>query len=104
MGKELPLGYDVIMFCDIGAVRRRLLKMAYKGLPYGGMVLLIDRFLSEDRTKPLDILLRQFIGSTFGVETRREMADALRTCGFRAVKSHNVHKDVWLISGLKTKT
>lgn len=102
--RELPSGYDVIMFCDIGAVHPPLLRMAYNKLPDNGMIVLVDRFLSADRTEPLDRILHQFIATSFGVETYGEMRDALKDCGFKNVRTRNIHKDIWLISGLKKKT
>jgi protein-L-isoaspartate O-methyltransferase len=102
MNKAFPPGYDVIMFCDVGRIRPSLLKRAFKSLPAGGMVVLVDRFMSDDRTRPLDRLLHQFVGSSFGVETPKDMTDALTVCGFRRIKRRKIHKDVWLITGLKT--
>jgi hypothetical protein len=64
-------------------------------------VVLVDRFLSEDRTDPLDRLLHRFTGAQFPTKTRLEMADALRTCGFGAVRKRNVYEDVWVITGDK---
>jgi hypothetical protein len=68
------------------------------------MVVLVDSFLSEDRTEPLERLLYQLIGSSFGAQTRGEMAHALRISGFRAIRTRNLCKNVWLITGRKTKT
>lgn len=101
MYEPYPPGYDVIMFCDVGAMNEKLLSNAYRNLPEGGMVLLVDRFLSEDRTDPLDILLHQFIGSTFGTETVKEVVEMLAKGRFQYIQSHNFYKDVWLITGIK---
>ena len=35
--KNLPHGYDVIMFCDIGRIQNSLLRTAHQSLPQGGM-------------------------------------------------------------------
>ncbi len=98
---SLPDGYDAVMFCDIGPVSRQLLRNAYKSLPEGGLVVLVDRYLSDDRTRPLDRIVSQFIGSSFPQATRSEMVDAVRSCGFQQVRARKMHKDVWLISGRK---
>jgi cyclopropane fatty-acyl-phospholipid synthase-like methyltransferase len=104
MRRKLPSGHDVVMFCDIGHISEDLLQRAFVSLPARGMVLLVDSFQSEDRAEPLGKLLHQFIGSTFGVQTRRDVIDALRNVGFRKTKDRKIHQDVWAITGVKTKT
>lgn len=102
--KELPSGFDVIMCCDIGHIQKRLLRTIYKRLPQEGMVVLADRFLSEDKTEPLNRIIGQIVGPEFGRETYLEAAQKLRECGFRNVQSHKFYKDVWVITGRKMKT
>jgi tRNA A58 N-methylase Trm61 len=104
MYEQLPAGYDVIICCDIGSISKSLLRTIYKSLPHKGMVALVDRFQSKDRTEPLDNILYQFIGHTFGIETYKEVIDALRACGFRRVKSHKLHGHLRAISGIKPRT
>lgn len=101
--QTFPTGHDVIMFCDIGGVATHLLRNAYRSLPPGGLVVLADRYLSDDGTKPLDRLVSHFVSSSFGLATRREMVEALKSCGFRAVKARNVYREVWYITGTKPK-
>jgi cyclopropane fatty-acyl-phospholipid synthase-like methyltransferase len=103
MFAELPQGFDVVMFCDIGRVEKGLLKMARRVLPKTGMVVLVDRFLSEDGTEPLDILIHQFIGSSFTTQSYKEIGDLLKACDFHNIDSQNIYKDVWMITGLKGK-
>ena len=99
--RGLPAGYDVILFCDIGALSRQLLRSAYKSLPPGGLIVAADRYLSDDRTKPLDRLVSHFVGSSFGLATRSDMVAAVRSCGFQHVKASNVYRDLWFITGRK---
>lgn len=99
--ERLPQGYDVIMMCDIGPVSGRLLRSVYGSLPPGGMLALVDRYLSEDGTQPLDRLLEYFAGSSFGVATWKDMVNAVEACGFQQVKAKNVYRDVWYISAIK---
>ena len=98
---SLPAGYDVIMFCDIGPVSKQLLRNAYKSLPAGGFIVAVDRYLSDDGTKPLDRVVAQFVGSSFPQTTRSETVAAMRSCGFRPVKASNVYRDLWFITGTK---
>jgi tRNA A58 N-methylase Trm61 len=99
--RRLPAGYDVIMFCDIGSLSMRLLRSAYRSLPPGGLVVAVDRYLSNDGTKPLDRLVAQFVSSSFGQATRSDMVAVLRSCGFKAVKASKLYRDLWLITGTK---
>jgi len=101
MRQGLPAGYDVIMFCDIGPVSKQLLKNAYRSLPAGGRIVAVDRYLSDDGTRPLDRVVAQFVSSSFGQATRSDMVAALQSCGFQAVKASNVHRDLWFITGTK---
>ena len=98
---RLPAGHDVIMFCDIGPVSKQLLRSAYKSLPAEGLVVLVDRYLSEDGTKPLDRLVEHFAGSSFGLATWKNMVKAVESCGFQGVKAASVYRDVWFITGRK---
>ena len=91
-----------MMFCDIGPVEERLLKNAHSGLPAGGLVVAVDRYLSDDRTKPLDRLVGSFVGASVQLATRSDMVARVRFCGFQAVKARNVCGDVWCITGTKS--
>ena len=99
--QALPEGYDVIMFCDIGSVPAALLRNAYQCLPAGGLLVLVDRYLSDDGTRPLDRLVAHFTGSSFGLATRGDMVQAVKSCGFQAVKARKIYQDLWFITGLK---
>ncbi len=99
--KGLPEGFDVIMCCDIGRVPKQLVREAYKRLPSEGMIVLVDRYLSNDRTEPLDRLLYQFEGSEFGMETREEIIELLKDCGFKNTNMDKLINDIWVITGRK---
>lgn len=100
-GKGLPEGFDVIICCDIGRVPKELIREAYRRLPSEGIIVLVDRFLSSDRTHPLDRLLHQFEGSGFGTETRDEIIDLLKDCRFKKIRKDKLINDVWVITGMK---
>lgn len=99
--KGLPEGYDVIMCCDIGKVPEELMKESFRKLPPGGMIVLVDRFLSSDRTEPLDRLLSQFEGSSFGLETGDEMVKLVKECGFEDARINRLINETWVITGVK---
>jgi predicted O-methyltransferase YrrM len=98
---KFPVGYDVIMFCDIGPVTKQRLRHAYDALPAGALIVAVDRYLSDDGTKPLDRLVAQFVGSSFPQVTRSEMVAAVQSCSSQAVQSSNVYRDLWCITGTK---
>jgi len=102
--KGLPEGFDVIMCCDIGSVPKELIREAYKRLPSRGMIVMVDRYLSNDRTEPLDRLLYQFEGSEFGMETREEMIELLKDCGFKNTNMDKLINDTWVITGMKIRS
>jgi predicted O-methyltransferase YrrM len=98
---RLPAGYDVMMFCDIGPVSKQILINAYKSLPANGLIVIVDRYLSRDGTQPLDRLVAQFVGSSFPQATWADMVEAVKSCGFRAIKASNVYRDLWFITAIK---
>ncbi len=99
--QPLPAGYDVVLFCDIGAVTSRHLRNAYRCLPPGGMLALADRYLVDDGSRPLDRLVEHFAGSSFGLATRRDMVEAVKAAGFQSVRARNVYQEVWYITAIK---
>ena len=104
ISRTLPAGYDVIMLCDVGPVSQALLRNAYKSLLVTGLLVLVDRYLSKDGTKPLDRLLEHFVGSSFGLASWVEMVVKVKACGFQEVQARNVYRDVWFITGIKPGT
>jgi SAM-dependent methyltransferase len=101
--RTLPAGFDAVLVCDVGAVPGQLLKNAWRCLPPGGLLILVDRYLSDDGTRPLDRLVAHFTGASFGLATRSDMVQALKSCGFRAVKARNFYQDAWCITGAKPR-
>ena len=99
--QSLPRGFDVAPFCDIGAVAMRHLRNAYQSLPAKGLLVLADRYLTDDGTKPLDRLVEYFVGSSFGRATCRDMVQAVKSCGFKAVRARKAYRDLWFITGTK---
>jgi tRNA A58 N-methylase Trm61 len=97
----LPDGFDVILFCDIGRIPREIVEESFKCLTSGGKIVLVDRFISEDRTEPLNRLLYQLEGSGFGTETKEEIIDLLKDCGFQKTSKDKLINDVWVITGMK---
>ncbi len=99
--QSLPRGFDAVLFCDLGAVSMQHLRNAYQSLPAKGLLVLADRYMTEDGTQPLDRLAEHFVGSSFGLATRRDMVRAVKSCGFQAVKARKAYRDVWFITGVK---
>jgi|GEM_PF-631579 len=100
MTKEIPTGYDVVMFCD-AEIGGGTLKLAYDSLPKGGLVVLVEDFSSDNWTVPLYRLMWQLRSSSFWLKSRRQMAAMLREIGFTAIRSRRIYRDTWMIAGRK---
>lgn len=101
MNRPFPKGFDVIMFCDIGLIKTSLLTKAFKSLPTGGLVVLVDEFASDDGTEPLNRLMMQIRSKEPWIKTRAQVVDDLKSVGFRSVKKTRLHNELWLILGQK---
>lgn len=104
MTKHIPVGYDVVMFCDAELGGVKTLKMAYDSLPEGGLVVLVDDFSSDDLTVPLCRLMLQLRSNSFWIKNRQQVAAMLRESGFKAVRSRRLYRDTWLVTGRKGLT
>jgi predicted O-methyltransferase YrrM len=102
LNRDLPDGYDAIMFCDVDITDyRKTFKTAYDRLPAGGLVVVVEELASEDFTEPLTRLMWQLRSGFFWLRTRKELADLLKECGFKSVKGSFLCRDSWMITGRK---
>ena len=101
MNQPLPKGFDVILFSDLGPMTPELLDAAYHALPPGGLLVIADNLLSDDRRRPLEIPLYRLISPRSGWETRVEIVAALREHGFRRVSHRTVHECLAVITAVK---
>jgi predicted nicotinamide N-methyase len=101
MNEDLPEGYEVILFCDVGRLEDRPLKLARERLPRNGLLVLVDLYFAENRTEPLERLLRQFVSTAFPDETWRQMVERVRAAGFTRVRARRILDGLWMITGLK---
>ena len=99
MLEDLPAGYDVVMFCDIGRLDDRLLTLAHERLERDGLIVLVDRYLAQDKTESLERLLRQFVSTAFPDDTWRQMVTRVRAAGFTSVRARRILRDLWMITG-----
>jgi protein-L-isoaspartate O-methyltransferase len=103
MNRKLPGGFDVIMFCDIGPMTPQLINAAHQALPENGMLVVVDSFLSEDRTRPLETPLYRLIAPESGWETRKDIVAALKKAGFHHLRYRVVNETVGAITALKSR-
>lgn len=101
MNKVFPLGFDVILFSDLGPMTSGLLDRARRALPRGGLLVIVDGYLSEDRTRPLEIPLYRLVSTSAGWETCGEVIAALRECGFHRVCRHPLTETMTAITAIK---
>lgn len=101
MRKPLPRGFDVLLLCDVGRILPDVLRRAHEALPVGGRIILVERFVSPDGTRPLEKLLSQFVPASFGMETQEEARQLLAAAGFTKIRGHRVLGDVSALAGMK---
>jgi predicted O-methyltransferase YrrM len=101
MTREIPSGYDVIMFCDAGDPSVQTLSHVFELLPDRGMIVLADLFSSEDYTEPFLRLMWQLRSTRPWLVTHKEMLARLRQTGFKSVKRHRLTTDMWVLTGVK---
>jgi len=99
--KEVPSGFDVIMACDSGGDSPDVLERCYESLPDGGLLVLVDKFQSEDLTTPFFRLLWQLRSSRFWLVTKQQALYRVRQAGFVGVKVRGLLADVVMITGHK---
>lgn len=101
INKNLPKGYDVLMFCDTGILDSKILKKAYKNLPGGGLLILVDYFSSEDLTEPFTRLMWQLCSDEYWLITRQEAKQMTKKAGFKNIRMKNISGESWMITGIK---
>ena len=101
MTKNIPDGYDVIMFCDAESGGLKTLRMVYDSLPKNGLVIITDDFSTDDLTTPLYRLMWQLRSNSFWLKRPKQIVELVREAGFKAVKSRNIYRDTSMITGRK---
>ena len=99
--KNIPGGYDVMMFCDAEIGDGTALKLAHNSMPEGGLVALVEDYSRDDWTVPLYRLMWQLRSNSFWLKNWRQMVAMLRESGFTAIRSRLIYGDTWLITGRK---
>ncbi|UCD62859.1 MAG: methyltransferase [Candidatus Zixiibacteriota bacterium] len=100
MTKNIPSGYDVILFCDAESPLD-VLGMTHDSLPPDGMVAIAEDFSTEDLTEPFYRLMWQLRSKRMWLPTVGRAKERLRASGFRSIKPRRIYGDFWLITGRK---
>ncbi len=101
MNKHIPKGYDVIMFWDVGQIKKSVIKRAYRDLPAGGMIVMGSGIISTKKQSSLNLLMRQFISTVPEAPMLRDVLGSLREVGFKALKHRRIPTGELLITGRK---
>jgi len=101
MNKGIPIGFDVMMFWDIGHIDTRVIKMAHKSLPDGGLVVLSCSPPPKQKTPSQDRFLHEYLSVRPRGQTKLNKMDSLKTTGFRSVKYHRIKHGLGMITGHK---
>jgi hypothetical protein len=101
MNKAIPRGFDVIMFWDIGHLDTRVMKMAYKNLPSGGMVVRDCAPPSRSKAPSPTRFLNEYLSVLPRGQTRLSIMSSLKEAGFKSVKYGRISEGRGLITGRK---
>jgi cyclopropane fatty-acyl-phospholipid synthase-like methyltransferase len=101
MDLDIPSGFDVIMFWDIGHIGTHVMKMAYNSLPDGGMVVRSCPPSSKPKTTSPGKFLHEYISVRPKGQTKLSKINSLKTAGFRSVKYRGIGQGLGMITGLK---
>lgn len=102
MNKSIPVGFDVIMFWDIGHIDDHVIKKAYESLPDMGMVVRSCR-PPRRSGKPLGRFPFEYLSVRPKGQTKIDKIDSLKRAGFVSVKYRRINRSIGLITGFKGK-
>ncbi|UCC45725.1 MAG: hypothetical protein JSU65_07340 [Candidatus Zixiibacteriota bacterium] len=101
MNQAIPVGFDVIMFWEIGSIETRVMKMAYDSLADDGMLIRNCSPRSKpDRPSPARFL-HQYLSVQPKGQSRTSIVSSLREAGFRSVKYRAIGDGIGLITAFK---
>jgi cyclopropane fatty-acyl-phospholipid synthase-like methyltransferase len=101
MNQAIPQGFDVIMFWEIGHIDTRVMKMAYRSISDGGMVVRNCTPPSRSRVKSPTRFIREYLSVMPKGQTKSGIMRSLEEAGFRSVKYRRISHDLGLITGCK---
>ena len=97
---DLPMGFDMVMLCDVGSLSELLFRRIHDVLNLKGRLVIVDKFAPTRTSAPPSRLLSAFLAS---LESPAESIDCITTqvvqarlgdAGFRDVSSNPVpHED-----------
>ncbi len=99
MTQEIAPGYDVIMYWDVGAPLKSL-KLAYRALPKGGMVL-VSLASGGKVNRSVNLLTRKLTLVYPDHDTWQETIAKLKAAGFKRVKRIRIRDTAWVVTGYK---
>jgi hypothetical protein len=99
MTQEIAPGYDVIMYWDVGAPLKSL-KLAYRVLPKGGMVL-ISLASGGQVDRSLNLLTRKLTLVYPDHDAWQETIAKTKAAGFKRVKRIRIKDTAWVVTGYK---
>jgi hypothetical protein len=104
MNKSIPHGFDVIMFWNIGRIENRVMKMAFEGLPDGGMVVREYSPPSKSKTPSPSAFIKGYLSVRPKQQTRSDIINSLKGAGFKSVKYRRINQDIGLITAHKGRS
>jgi cyclopropane fatty-acyl-phospholipid synthase-like methyltransferase len=101
MNRSIPSGFDVMMFWGIGHIDTKVMRMAYKSLPKGGMVVRSCTPVSNPKAPSPNAFLREYLSVMPLGQTKSSIMSSLKKAGFGVLKSRKIEKGLGMITGHK---
>ncbi|UCG61610.1 MAG: methyltransferase [Candidatus Zixiibacteriota bacterium] len=101
MNKAIPRGFDVIMFWNIGFITTQVMKMAYRSLPEGGMVVRNCSLPLKPKTLPPSAFLHGYLSVRPQGQSGPDIIKSLEDASFTAVKCRQISKNLGVITAHK---
>ena len=101
MNRDLPRGFDVMLFWNIGHIDTKVMKMAYKSLPEGGMVVRSCPPVSKAEIEPPTTFIHGYLSVRPKGQEKPLIINSLKQAGFSSVKYRLLAQGLGLITGHK---
>lgn len=100
MDKEIAPGYDVVMYWNIGAISLKSLKLAFRAMPKGGMLVIQGGFSGRD-DRSVNLLTRKLTLVYPDRISWQETVARAKAAGFRKVRRRYIKDTAWVVVGFK---
>jgi SAM-dependent methyltransferase len=101
LNDDLPAGFDLVMYCDVGIYREDLFRKLWAALNQGGRLVIVDGFAPTDHAPPSRRLFWTFEDSLANPETEYPTVTGLKTmlsrAGFQSIRGQSMPDSVRML-------